>query len=348
MSTKEFFMDQFLNNFASAEEKILSERINGLEAYISENGYDAELQLILCTYRVFMADNVENDHKKSLDAAAPAFEILQDRNLGWFELRVLGGIIDHYSSYTKCYELMQEALDVLEDKFSDYRNYDYNRFRFYFCLTLRLIRARYHDVGDPADIKTKFDHCVKEAIALCQKHGWLTLRTVALTRQAIFYADSDKILECMAALKDTKDKEWIRTTNDEIVENFKNLKTNITPALKRYIIGVQIQKRRKELGLTTRQLADALDAGVGLINEYERGAKEPGVERLILLADILKVDFSYFYGSPNAEETNATTDIATHKMVHLMSNMSETEKEFVINIAKGYIKLKKTKAPLDK
>jgi len=341
MYTKEYFINEFLG-FQDKEK--VDECISRLEAYISESGYDLQLELILYYYRMTKIDDIENCYDKASEVATPAFELLKNMDWGWLEIQVLASVIGHISNYTISWEFMQKAFQILDDEFSDHESYEVTKSRFYFNFTVRLLRARYYDDASPADIQAKFAQCMEQAISFCEKNNYFVFRTVLLVRQALFYGDSDKILEYVEALEATKDKMWIRTTKDEVVEYFQRLGGKATTDLKNLIVGWQIYKRRKALGMTTADLTDAVGAtSTATINLYERGDRGVGPARLCKIAEVLGVEMSYFYGGSGIELANTTTDVATHKMAQLMCQMSESEKEFLIEFAKDFIKFNKNK-----
>jgi len=337
--TKEYFINEFLE-FDDKEN--VNEYISRLEAYISENEYDMQLELILCYYRGIKADDIENCYEKAFEIVAPVFELLEAADWGWLEIQVLASVIGRVPHYTMGDQLMKKAFGILDNEFTSQEYYEYTKFRFYMNFSLRLLRARYYDSADPADIQAKFDQCVQKAISYCEKKGYIVHRTVLLVREAIFYKDSEKILEYIDALKATGDKMWLGTTKDEVVEYFKCLGGKVTTDLKNLIVGWQIRKRREELGMTISDLADAIEAlKPETLGWYERGIRGVGAARLCKIAEALNVDISYFYGGTSTEAANTTTDIPTHKMGQFMFQMSEKEKEFLLEVAKGLIKCNK-------
>lgn len=58
-------------------------------------------------------------------------------------------------------------------------------------------------------------------------------------------------------------------------------------------IGEQIRTARESAGLTQAQLAEATGLHQVLISQYETGVRKPPVPHLILLAEVLDVDFAW-------------------------------------------------------
>jgi len=124
---------------------------------------------------MYKADDIEGCYEKGYKVAAPIFELLKNMDWGWLEIQVLASVIDHAPHYTMGDALMSKAFRILDNEFSDHKDYEGTKLRFYMNFTLRLLRARYYDSADPADIQTKFDHCVKQAISLCEKYSFFHL-----------------------------------------------------------------------------------------------------------------------------------------------------------------------------
>ncbi|MEW6088331.1 MAG: helix-turn-helix transcriptional regulator [bacterium] len=62
-------------------------------------------------------------------------------------------------------------------------------------------------------------------------------------------------------------------------------------------IGVRIKERRKELGISQEELAEALDVTYQQVQRYENGSNKLNVENIQLIAEILSVPVSYFFGA---------------------------------------------------
>lgn len=70
-------------------------------------------------------------------------------------------------------------------------------------------------------------------------------------------------------------------------------------------MGARIKERREELGMTQRQLADAVGGATdgNQVSKWERGANRPTDARLELIARALHVEPSYFHTPPPTEGT---------------------------------------------
>ncbi|MGI3775719.1 MAG: helix-turn-helix domain-containing protein [Janthinobacterium lividum] len=62
-------------------------------------------------------------------------------------------------------------------------------------------------------------------------------------------------------------------------------------------IGRRLTRRRENLGLCCRELAEKVQLSEALIRAFEAGHVRIGSSDLVLLAEALKVNISYFYSN---------------------------------------------------
>lgn len=79
-------------------------------------------------------------------------------------------------------------------------------------------------------------------------------------------------------------------------------------------IGEIILHRRKELGMTQKQLAEKLNVTDRSISRWECGVNLPDVETLKTVAKILDVPISYFYEDVEEKEINYTEEYDYEKI----------------------------------
>lgn len=63
-------------------------------------------------------------------------------------------------------------------------------------------------------------------------------------------------------------------------------------------LGTRLRERRKELGMTLKQVADAAGFSVGFISQIERGITTPSLSSLVSVTRVLKVHVSDFLAQP--------------------------------------------------
>ena len=342
MQMKEYYVNKFMM-FKSEDKENLGELIKGLETYISDSKYDAQLDLILHGFKILEVEYKANNFDDCCKVSAPIFELLKTMDWGWLELQVLSCAIGNIQNYKNGVELMEKAFGILDKDFAGHKSYEVTKFRYNINFSLRLLRAKYYDNPDPEEIQAEFDQCINAALAACEKLRFGTFKLVLLVRKALFYGEADDVVAHVHELEKTRDKVWIATTKDEVVEYFQALGDNLNNDLKNLAIGHQIRKRRKELGLKVKDLAVAVGTATSVVYEFESGARGVSNTRLCSVAQTLKAELAYFFGGSDKKVPGAVTDVAAHKVVQLMSNMSEPQKEYIVAFIRDFIQFNEAK-----
>lgn len=79
-------------------------------------------------------------------------------------------------------------------------------------------------------------------------------------------------------------------------------------------IGLRIQTRRKQLGLTQEKLADMMNVSTQMVSNLERGNKAIRIDNLIRLSEILNVSTDYILTGKHTPDDQLTL---TSKMEQL-------------------------------
>ena len=338
MKNRKYLIDEFYKiDFNNTDEtgKLLVE----LEEYIAAHEPDVQLELITHTVRANNADGKFASFTTLCELTAPAIALLQDMQWGHVELTVLGTCIGRIECYTTTVNLMEKALGILKKDYSNDSNLDGLKGIFLFNVTLRLLRAKFYDKIKPEKLAALFTQCSAEAIALCEKKNLSTMRTVLLTRKAIFDGNVTKILECIDGLRATEEPAWIQTTSDEIAEYCRHLGPKINKELRQFMYGYRIQKRRKELGITTAELSEFIDSDQSVVNQIERGLKGISIERLEVIARVLQVPMGYILGD-DSTLLAVPGNIILHKFNTFVEKQDEADQEFLYKFAKQYVAAK--------
>jgi len=339
MQSKEHFINAFYG-VESRDIAALNSLIGDIETYLIEEDSDIQLKLILHTLYAYVADNTADDFKKCCEAAAPIIEILRKGEWELLELDILVSVLGYIASYSLTVELAQKALSILSKKFANIKHYELKRLRAYFNLSQRLLRAKCFDKVNPQELKAFFDQCVNSAIAICEKKGLTTLKTVLRVRIAVFYGAYNDILNGLKALEDTKDESWIKAAKDEVAGYLYHIDSDskLSTKMHNFVVGHQIRRRRMERGMSTLDFADAIGSSQSAVNEFERGAKGVRGKRLQDIAKILDVDISYLHGDIKKKSADVVTDDKTQTINHLLSNMCDAEKQHVLDFICSFIK----------
>ncbi len=91
-------------------------------------------------------------------------------------------------------------------------------------------------------------------------------------------------------------------------------------------LGSNIQKYRKEAGLTQRELAEILDVAVGTIQQYELGKRQPRLEMINRIAGVLGVGIRRLYPDFQYEDWKQTE---TYKDSHLKYKLDPLRAELL-------------------
>lgn len=68
------------------------------------------------------------------------------------------------------------------------------------------------------------------------------------------------------------------------------------------IVGEKIKKKRKELGMTLKQLSSRIDISISFLSDIENNRSKPSLDRLKEIAEGLECSVSYLLGEEILEE----------------------------------------------
>lgn len=68
------------------------------------------------------------------------------------------------------------------------------------------------------------------------------------------------------------------------------------------VIGNRIRKKRTDIGLNQKELAERVAISPSAINQYEKGDKVPSTETLVKLAKVLGITTDYLLGGTSEED----------------------------------------------
>jgi transcriptional regulator with XRE-family HTH domain len=67
-------------------------------------------------------------------------------------------------------------------------------------------------------------------------------------------------------------------------------------------LGMRLRQRRRQLGLTLKEVADAAGLSVGFISQIERGIATPSLSSLVSVSRALRMEVGEFLSQPRGEE----------------------------------------------
>lgn len=90
-------------------------------------------------------------------------------------------------------------------------------------------------------------------------------------------------------------------------------------------IGERLSELRKKNNLSQTSVAERISVSSALISAYEKGERNPSIEKLILLADIYHVTTDYILGRTQPTEANILLDVSnlSPKQIRIIQELIE-------------------------
>jgi transcriptional regulator with XRE-family HTH domain len=114
-------------------------------------------------------------------------------------------------------------------------------------------------------------------------------------------------------------------------------------------LGKKLRMRRLALGLTQTKVAQAINVTFQQIQKYEKGTNGISSLRIMQLANFLKVSVLYFfddfpsYSGESIERQKSEGDNLNYSfLAKLFANLSEQQKESILQVLKNTRNLEKT------
>ena len=111
-------------------------------------------------------------------------------------------------------------------------------------------------------------------------------------------------------------------------------------------LGSKLRLRRLALGLTQTKVAQAINVTFQQIQKYEKGTNGISSLRIMQLSNFLKVPVVYFFedfpGFANQKENNVEEDLNYSFLTKLFTNLSDQQKEKILQVLKNTRILEKT------
>ena len=114
-------------------------------------------------------------------------------------------------------------------------------------------------------------------------------------------------------------------------------------------LGNKLKLRRLALGLTQTKVAKAINVTFQQIQKYEKGTNGISSLRIMQLANFLRVSVLYFFddfpsysGEIKEKEKTGSEDLNYSFLVKLFTNLSDQQKESILQVLKNTRSLEKT------
>jgi len=330
-TTKETLITEYIN-FKLGEDTNVDKSLNKYEKFITRNSKnpDSELTLILQSLRTLKADNEMQSFADCCKLASPIFNHLEaTTNWGYIDLYVLSTTIGYKIDFNKALEVLQEAIDVIEGEYSDDPKFQPICTMMHMNFTLRMLRAKYFEPHiDTKILDDAFDRSFDHGMKVCENRN-LPHKYVLHIRRGVFEGDINLVERALAQLSKSGGRKRYRTTKDEIAEYLFHTEEALSKPLSNFLIGYQLRKRRKELNMSTFDIAVAMKTDQPSITAIERGDDGVSMERLKMLARVVGVRPGYFFGNDNDKIEDVDAFFLTVK-AH-MSGATDMEKDYLLD-----------------
>ena len=111
-------------------------------------------------------------------------------------------------------------------------------------------------------------------------------------------------------------------------------------------LGAKLRMRRLALGLTQTKVAQAINVTFQQIQKYEKGTNGISSLRVMQLSNFLKIPVVYFFegypGFESGKENQSNEDLNYSFLAKLFSNLSDMQKEKILQVLKNTRILEKT------
>ena len=336
MESKEKLMQTFYN-FKSDDVKKVDVLIRRIKRHL-EKEPDVELSFILHILASQQADNNCQSFEKCCEIAYPIFKHLDSVNKwGYLELYVLSMAIAYHTDYNKTLDIFRKALDLLDEKCAEDKEYNYILINMHCTILLRMIRANYLDPAvDKATLNADFERSYNYVMEVCERRNLLQKYSM-LVRRGILEHDLDMINNAIAELRKSRNIKRYKDARDEVAEYIFYMDVEFDKEWYDFSIGYLITKRRSELGCAVEDFADMMNIDINTVYAIERGDGGISTMRLRQIAKLLEVHPGYFFGA--APLIEKTPDIHSLQFARIINGATDEEKASVLQAAKFAMKL---------
>ncbi|HYD63186.1 MAG TPA: helix-turn-helix transcriptional regulator [Noviherbaspirillum sp.] len=109
-------------------------------------------------------------------------------------------------------------------------------------------------------------------------------------------------------------------------------------------IGLAIRAQRKIADMTQEALAEAVELQSETISRFENGQRTPSIEKLVDIADVLRVPVTAFFEYVNDAGAPQDADPYAQKISAALDKLTEEGKNFVLVVAQDYARYHLTKS----
>ena len=339
MSDKYELLDALFHASGNHNMAMIKQAEAKLFEYIRYHGEDSQVIDALRMVKILEIESKHDDFEASSDIAALMLDrLIEADEWDFYDLRILAQIIDYAETYDFTLLLAKDAFKRLED-FAHEEKYARVKAALYVNVTARLLRATIYEMDDlqPAKaLQDAFKKYTKEGVAFCDKHNLNIHRDVINIRQGIFFKDPVSVDIGFISLKDAGELEVYRMMQDTASEYNYYSELSISKRQFNEIVGKNVRKKRKSLGLRMVDVAELIGVTTPAIALMERGERSITGHNLVKMAYIFKVPVETFFDGIITMYDVAVKDKATYqKLMALVAKFSESELEALVAYAEN-------------
>ena len=303
--SKAFLMEKFIEIEGSYQTAKVKGLLSDLDKFSMNIAFDKDLDNMRTVLTVWYKDFKDSNFEKSSRLAQPIFDYLKENNeWSFFDIYILSFVIGLSKTFEEAIALVDKGMKIMDANYAHEASYWSIRFMIQNNFISRIVRAKYALDGETYSelthkaIYVAFNRHITYVLKACNDYDLHIFKQLALLRQAIFEGDYPKIESILDVMRTWKTKEEYSiymAMLDETLSYHPLLGTNLSLPHLNAIKGLNVRKRREELGISRAELAETLVVGEKFIAQCERGEKAFSPLHNYQLAKILGVDMNYIY-----------------------------------------------------
>ena len=330
-----------LEKMSAVKEKLLD--------YIKTNKKDSQIEYGILMLDAYAEQTQSNDFEVAKEITRPIFERLSDPDeWDYYDIRILSAVLSKaIGSFDEVNELVNNLLEAFK-KHSSGEKYIRHKLVIHMNILTFFIRVKYFESDNlipSCELENAFNEHFNETIKICGLSKFPIHLAAAMIRKGFFYQDDYLITEGFNRLDKAGEYKVYELFKKDAEEFDFYAELKISKLQHRKIVGENIRRKRKELGLTMKDLAKSIDVEESFISLFERGksgASRPIMERI---ASFFGVDIEYLH-----QKIDEKDDPEAHKrsqyalLTAYFRELNEEQRGFLITMAKELKRINDSKS----
>ncbi|MCL2854856.1 MAG: helix-turn-helix transcriptional regulator [Defluviitaleaceae bacterium] len=333
-------LDEALSTNFNDDKEVLESVKNRLQDYLKKEGNDVQIENTLCVIQSFLLESERNDFEACRQVTSPVFERSQNpEKWDFYDLRILGRIVDYAGTYRQTYELSENILEKLEN-YSHEERYNKVKIAVYMNTMSRMLRAKYLEADNLAaceELEENFSEYFDAIMEISEKCSeFAPHRAATIIRKGVFHRNESLKNEGFSELKRMGEHGVYRLLEETVSEYAFLQKRNVSKKQLAKTIGVNLRKLRKEHKMTLSGLGKAVELSLPYVGMLERGERSPSAYALGKICNFFGVEVSYFYGNGEAAGVSNEKDAQLSLLNGYAQKLSVQQVKFLVDMAKNF------------